>query len=140
MKSVIIGLLFFISFKPVAMSQNLPALNDVWHDKVSHNTSIAIFNNIYPAANIYVNDIHFLVAVDVKNGNIVKGIQTTDTAFRIHSEKIIGRRLDSFKSKGKLISGAGYYVPLTDGWYARFDFKNTSGSSKCTNVIKYKIN
>lgn len=142
MQRLIIGLLFFIVFKPFAMSQNLPALGDVWQGEISANLDVAIFNNIYRAANICVNNVDFLVAVDATNGNKVKGIITKDARFNIRGKKIIGKRLGEFdtKDKGKLIRGAGYYVPLTDGWYARFDFKNTSDSSKCTIVIKCKIN
>lgn len=117
MKRFTIAILFLIVFKPFGMSQNLPALGDIWKGKISADTSVVVLNNFYKMANVYLNNVHYLVTIDTKSENRVTGIMTRDEGFNVRGEKIIGKKLHEIntKSKGRLISGEGYFLPLTDG-------------------------
>lgn len=118
-------------------AQKLPALGDPW----TANTSKSFFipSGLHPLSILKADGIDFKVVAESKK---VKFISTDDKNFKIGQNKYIGFKLSDFKNKSevKLYRGWGYYLPVKNGWYAYFDFKNLNDSSKVLSLFKYQFN
>ncbi len=118
-------------------AQKLPTLADPW----TSNTGkfFAIPSGLQPLSILKVDGVDFKIVTENKK---VKFISTEDKNFKIGQIKYIGFKLSDFKNKGevKLYPGWGYYLPVNNGWYAYFDFKNLNDSSKVLSVFSYQFN
>lgn len=118
-------------------AQTLPKLNQEWPGATLGNGSF-IPSGIHPGTMLNVDGIQFQVVAEKGK---VRYIGTTDKAFEIDKVKYVGLKLSDFRNKAdvKLYSGWGHYLPIKDGWYALFDYKSISDSSKVVSVFKYQF-
>lgn len=96
-------------------------------------------NNIIKAYKTMINGINFMIAVEDIHNSLY--ISTSDQKFRLGDSTIIGRPLESFKNKKeiKLIRGWGHYLKIDNQWYAAFDWKKVSDTSKVLFCISVSI-
>lgn len=135
----IILLIFSIFTSSFLMAQKLPDLDIQWTGRLS-DTDIVVMNDFYPRAELFLDGVKYHLAID-KSSRKVKYISSYDPKFRLKSLEVIGRPFNSFNNTDKLVHMPGWanFVPLADGWYAAFSFRNLTDSSKCTHVFKYRF-
>jgi hypothetical protein len=121
------------------LGQKVPQIGDVWAGKVS---SDKIY--LFPPFG-FQNKIVFEVNKKKFTGAVKDGskeiifLSTTDPDFVVNKKKYIGLPLSSFSNKNDItiIMGWGGYIKVTRDWYAGFDDRKLSDSSKVRFLFKF---
>lgn len=119
-------------------AQEIPEIGQTWTGKIEPDEKLYVLppygfqNKIV----FKVGDSNFSGAV--KSGRIVF-ISTDDPDFVINGKSYVGMPLSSFKNRDRLKTSRGWgsYLEINDEWYAAFDFKELSDTSKVIFVFKY---
>lgn len=135
------GCMIGLLIHTLAGAQKLPDLGDTWQGAISGDSSFMHFNDNYPTAQLVVDAVKYIVAIDTKKGNLVKCIFSTDKRFILHGDTVLGKPLNTFENKdhAKYYRGHGYFVPLDEDWYAVFHFNAISNTSRCIAVLKDRL-
>lgn len=136
----IVLLFMFLTMTESSFSQELPKIGQVWTGSKAEGgiflpPPVGLTDKIV----FSVNEVEFRGGVSKENK--IVAISTTDSHFKINGKAYIGTRLGEFinKDEVKLVSGWGHYLPIDEEWFAGFDYKTVSDSSKVLFVFKYKF-
>lgn len=142
--------IFFILFACFALSNTLLAqsinLNDII-DATKSNGYILLPNNAL-AKCVEIEEEGIKYSLGLSDDNKVIFISTTDTLFSINGIKT-GDCISSFCDVEKIefeckndnyTPGWGYYIPIGDGWFAAFNFKEKPNKNSLVQYLfKYNI-
>ena len=125
MKAYIFILFVLASFFSCGSSKNHIELNThINRSKYNVNYKMLIPSGDFVDSFDYtINNVTYSVSLSLRNKVIY--LSTNDNDFIIDELRINNPVSDKYLTKEfKYRPGWGYYLPLRDGWYAGFDFKN----------------
>ena len=119
-------------------AQEIPEIGQTWTGEIRHNEKLYVLPPYGFQDKIVFKSGDSDFSGAVKSGRIVF-ISTNDPDFVINGKRYVGVPLSSFKSRDKLVTSPGWgsYLEIDDEWYAAFDYKELSDTSKVIFVFKY---
>jgi len=130
-------LITLCAFPEYTTAQSMPRIGDHWDATIDSTQKILLPPplGIKNKIDFECEGIKFTGAVSDRK---IISIITRDPNFEIGGLKYIGTELSSFKDRNQIkqIRGWGNFLPLSDGWYAVFDFKDLSDTSKVLYLFK----